>query len=263
MIRNVINSCLMTKKLKYSQLIERFIAGEMNEDELRWFGNELQTNAELSAELRLDKDLDNILQDEDVVEFRRKLISVFNESKQQDTSPKVVRMQPLWWQMAAAAAIAILVIAGGAILLTQQRSYTAEKLFSMYYDSNRTIELTRSGNANIVEAILKFQQKDYQGAALIFAEILDKDSSNIAVWFYNGISYIETNRIEDAVKAFKYIVEDKNNLYVEHAEWYLGLCYLKNEQLDFAVEQFQKIAANEKNYHHKEADKILEKLGRK
>ncbi|NTW26126.1 MAG: hypothetical protein HGA37_15615 [Lentimicrobium sp.] len=253
----------MTRKLKYSRLIERFIAGEMNEDELRWFGKELQTNAELSGELKLDKDLDNILLDEDVVEFRRKLISVFNESKQREAATKIVRMQPRRWQLAAAAAIAVLMIAGGALLLTQQRSYTAEKLFSMYYDTDRTIELTRSGNANIVEAILKFQQKDFQGASLLFAEILDKDSSNIAVWFYNGISYIETNRIDDAVKAFRYIVEDKNNLYVEHAEWYLGLCYLKNEQIDFAVEQFRKIADDQKNYHNKEANKILEKLGRK
>jgi len=253
----------MTKKLKYSRLIERFIAGEMNEDELRWFGKELQSNAELSGELKLDKDLDSILMDEDVVEFRRKLISVFNESKQKNSSSRVVRMQPRRWQIAAAAAIAVLMIVGGTILLTQQRSFTAEKLFSMYYDTDRTIELTRSGNANIVEAILKFQQKDFQGASLLFAEILDKDSSNIAVWFYNGISYIETNRIDDAVKAFKYIIDDKNNLYVEHAEWYLGLCYLKNEQIDFAVEQFRKIAADQKNYHNKEASKILEKLGRK
>ena len=253
----------MTRKLKYSQLIDRFIAGEMKEDELRWFGKELQTNAELSGELRLDKDIDNILLDEDVVEFRRKLISVFNESKQKEATTKIVRMQPRRWQLVAAAAIAVLMIAGGAILLTQQRSYTAEKLFSMYYDTDRTIELTRSGNANIVEAILKFQQKDFQGASLVFAEILDRDSSNIAVWFYNGISYIETNRIDDAVKAFRYIVDDKNNLYVEHAEWYLGLCYLKNEQIDFAVEQFRKIAADQKNYHNKEANKVLEKLGRK
>jgi len=140
----------MTRNLKYSQLIERFIAGEMNEDELRWFGKELQTNAELSGELRLDKDLDNILLDEDVVEFRRKLISVFNESKQKEATTKVIRMQPRRWQLAAAAAIAILMIAGGSLLLTQQRSYTAEKLFSMYYDTDRSIELTRSGNANIV-----------------------------------------------------------------------------------------------------------------
>lgn len=263
MIPNAKNSFPMTNKLKYSQLIERFIAGEMKEDELRWFGKELQSNAELSAELKLDKDIDNILLDEDVVEFRRKLISVFNESKQQEATPKIIRMQPRRWQMAAAAVIAVLVIAGGALLMTQQRSYTAEKLFSMYYDSEGTIELTRSGNANIVEAILKFQQRDYQGASLLFAEILDKDSSNIAVWFYNGISYIETNRIDDAIKAFRYIIEDRNNLYVEHAEWYLGLCYLKNGQIDFAVEQFHMIAADQQNYHYKDADKILEKLGRK
>lgn len=263
MIPNAKNSFPMTNKLKYSRLIERFLAGEMKEDELRWFGKELQSNADLSAELKLDKDLDNILLDEGVVEFRQKLISVLNESKQHGVSPKIIKLQPRRWQVAAAAVIAVLVIAGGALLLTQQRSYTAEKLFSMYYDSESTIELTRSGNANIVEAILKFQQGDHQGASLLFAEILDKDSSNIAVWFYNGISYIETNRFDDAIKAFRYIIKDKDNLYVEHAEWYLGLCYLRNGQIDFAVEQFRMIVANEQNYHNKDADKILVKLGRK
>lgn len=261
MIRSAKNSCPMTRKLKYSQLIERFLAGEMNEDELRWFSNELKSNAELSTELKLDNDLDKILLDEDVVEFRRKLLSIYNENKQLN-APRIIKLQPRKWQLAAAAAIAVLMITGGALLFTQQRSYTPEKLFSMYYDSDRSIELTRSGNANIVEAVLKFQQKDFQGASLLFAEILDRDSSNMAVWFYNGISYIETDRIDDAVKAFNFIVIDGNNLYVEHAEWYLGLCYLKNEQIDSAVNEFRKIAVDQNNYHKKEAEKILANLGR-
>ncbi len=260
MIRSAKNSCPMTRKLKYSQLIERFIAGEMNEDELRWFSNELQLNTELSIELKLDKDLDKVLLNEDVIEFRRKLLSIYDEKKQ--SAPKVVRLQARKWQLAAAAAIAVLMITGGALLFTQQRSYTPEKLFSMYYDSDRSIELTRSGNANIVEAVLKFQQKDFQGASLLFAEILDRDSSNMAVWFYNGISYIETDRIDDASKAFKFIIDDKKNLYGEHAEWYLGLCYLKNEQIDFAVNQFRKIAVDPNNYHKEEAERVLDKLGR-
>ncbi len=262
MIRSAKNSCPMTKKLKYSQLIDRFIAGEMNEDELRWFSKELQFNTELSNELKLDKDLDSILLDEDIVEFRRKLVSVIDESKQERT-PRIVRFHPQKWQLAVAATIAVLMLIGGSLLFTQQRSYTPEKLFSMYYDSDKTIELTRSGNANLVEAVLKFQQKDFQGASLLFAEILDNDPSNMAVWFYNGISYIETDRIDDATMAFKYIVEDKDNLYIEHAEWYLGLCYLKDEQIDSAVEHFRKIAVDPNNYHQKEAERILEKLGRK
>ncbi len=262
MIRSAKNFCPMTKNLKYSQLIEKFIAGEMNEDELRWFSKELQFNTELSTELKLDKDLDKILVDEDIVEFRRKLVSVFNESKEA-RAPKLIRMQPQKWQLAVAATIAVLMLIGGSLLFTQQRSYTPEKLFSMYYDSDKSIELTRSGNANIVEAVLKFQQKDFQGASLLFAEILDNDPTNMAVWFYNGVSYIETGRIDDAIMAFKYIVDDKKNLYVEHAGWYLGLCYLKNEQIDFAVDQFHKIAVDPNNYHQKEAERILEKLGRK
>lgn len=262
MIRSAKNSCPMTRKLKYSQLIERFLAGEMNEDELRWFSKELQFNTKLSTELKLDNDLDTIFFEEDVVEFRRKLLSIINESKQKATPP-MIRLHPQRWQLVAAAAIAILMITGGALLFTQQQSYTPERLFSMYYDSDKSIELTRSGNANIVEAVLKFQQKDFQGASLVFAEILDSDSSNMAVWFYNGISYIETDRIDDAIKSFKYIIDDKNNLYIEHAEWYLGLCFLKNEQIDFAVEQFRKIADDQNNYHQKEATKILENLGRK
>lgn len=261
MIRSAKNSCPMTRKLMYSRLIERFMSGEMNDDELRWFSNELKFNKELSTELKLDKDLDKILMDEDVIEFRKKLFSMLNASKQK-TSQRIFKLQPRKWQLAAAAAIAVLMMTGGAILFTQQHSYTPEKLFSMYYDSDKSIELTRSGSADIVEAVLKFQQKDFQGASLVFAEILDRDSSNIAVWFYNGISYIETNRIDDAVKAFQYIIDDKKNLYIEHAEWYLGLCYLKNEQIDFAVEQFRKIAIDQKNYHQKEAEKILAKLGR-
>lgn len=262
MIQSAKNSCPMTRKLKYSRYIERFLAGEMNEDELRWFSKELQFNAELSTELKLDKDLDDVLVDEDVIEFRRKLLSIYNEKKEAN-APKIIKLQPRRWQLAAAAAIAVLMITGGALLFTQQRSYTPEKLFSMYYDSENTIELTRSGNSNIVEAVLKFQQRDFQAASLLFAEILDKDSSNMAVWFYNGISYIETDRISDAATAFEYIINDKKNLYVEHAEWYLGLCYLKDEQIDFAVDQFRKIAADQNNYHKEEAVKILEKLGRK
>lgn len=260
MIQSAKNSCPMTRKLKYSQLIERFLAGEMNEDELRWFSKELQFNAELSTELKLEKDLDKILLDEDVVEFRRKLLSIMNANKQ--SKAPIIRLQPRRWQLAAAAAIAFLMITGGALLFTQQRSYTPEKLFSMYYDSDKTIELTRSGNANIVEAVLKFQQRDFQGASLLFAEILDRDSSNMAVWFYTGISYIETDRIDDAANAFKFIIDNEKNLYVEHAEWYLGLCFLKNEQIDFAVDQFRKIAVDQNNFHKQEAEKILQKLGR-
>jgi tetratricopeptide (TPR) repeat protein len=121
------------------------------------------------------------------------------------------------------------------------------------------VDQTR-GDQNIVEAVLKFQQKDFKMASVLFKNILDKDNSNIAVWFYYGISNIETQNYENSIKAFNTIIGQNDNLYIEHAEWYLGLCYLKNNQKDKAIDQFAVVASNSENFHQKEAKDILEKL---
>jgi tetratricopeptide (TPR) repeat protein len=111
-----------------------------------------------------------------------------------------------------------------------------------------------------VKAVIKFQQKDFRSASVLFKSILDKDNSNIAVWFYYGISNIETHNYNDAIKAFNTIIKQNDNLYIEHAEWYLGLCYLKNNQKDKAMDQFAVVASNPDNFHQQEAKNILEKL---
>jgi tetratricopeptide (TPR) repeat protein len=121
------------------------------------------------------------------------------------------------------------------------------------------VDLTR-GDENIVDAVIKFQQKDYATASDLFKKILNKDDSNIAVWFYYGIANIETQNYDNSINAFTTIIKQNDNLYIEHAEWYLGLCYLKNNQKDKALDQFVAIASNPENFHHQEAKNILEKL---
>jgi len=116
------------------------------------------------------------------------------------------------------------------------------------------------GDQNIVEAIIKFQEKDFASASVLFKSILDKDNSNIAVWFYYGISNIETKNYDNSIKAFNTIIKQNDNLYIEHAEWFLGLCYLKNNQKDKAIDQFVVVASNPDNFHRQEAKNILEKL---
>jgi tetratricopeptide (TPR) repeat protein len=80
------------------------------------------------------------------------------------------------------------------------------------------------------------------------------------VWFYYGISNIETKNYDNSIKAFTTIINQNDNLYIEHAEWYLGLCYLKNNQKDKAIDQFVVVASNPDNFHRQEAKNILEKL---
>ena len=132
-------------------------------------------------------------------------------------------------------------------------------IFEKYYTSKNIIDVTRGGDETI-GAVEEFQEKDFKSASFMFNEILQKDSNNISVRFYYGISCIETGNYDESVKSFQYIIDNNDNLYIEHAQWYLGLCYLKNEQKNKAIEKFKSISLDPDNCHQKEAENILKDL---
>jgi tetratricopeptide (TPR) repeat protein len=120
----------------------------------------------------------------------------------------------------------------------KQQEYTSDDtlsnsmLFSQYYD-NAVVDQKRGDVTE--EAIIKFQSNDFTEATPLFKEIILKDSSNIAVWFYYGVANLELQDYKKSEDAFKTIIKNTDNLYVEHAEWYLGLCYLKANNVKDAI----------------------------
>jgi tetratricopeptide (TPR) repeat protein len=248
----------MTNPLKHSATIEQYLANEMAPPERAAFRKELQESQELADELKFSQTIDSALIRDDIIELRRKLIAAINAGRAVKEEVPVVRMNTRKWWYAAASVLALCAVAATLYLQTP-RTVSNDSLFSQYYNSENIIDQTR-GDQNIVEAVIKFQQKDFKTASVLFKSILDKDNSNIALWFYYGISNIETQNFENSIKAFKTIIEQNDNLYVEHAEWYLGLCYLKSNQKQKAIDQFGVVAANPDNFHHKEAKDILDKM---
>jgi len=130
--------------------------------------------------------------------------------------------------------------------------------FEKYYVEN-TISHPRSG-VDKFDAIIKFQQKDFDSASYLFEKILKQDESNVTIKFYLGISNIETENYEKSIDLFKEIIENNDNLYVEHSTWYLGLCYLKIDDKEKATEQFQKLKSDPKGYYYKKSKSILKEI---
>ncbi len=248
----------MKTNLKHSASIEQYQANEMAPSERAAFRKELQSNPELANELRLSLTIDAAIQRDDIIDLRQKLISAKKVNHPVNNDVPVVRMntRKIWY---AAASLLILCAVAATLFLQTNRNLSNDALFSQYYNSENIVDQTR-GDQNILEAVIKFQQKDFATASVLFKNILDKDISNIAVWFYYGISNIETKNYDNSIKAFSTIIKQNDNLYIEHAEWYLGLCYLKNNQKDKAIDQFVVVASNPDNFHRQEAKNILEKL---
>jgi tetratricopeptide (TPR) repeat protein len=248
----------MKNNFKHSATIEQYLADEMAPSEQAAFMKELRSNPDMAEELKLSQSIDAALMQEDIIDLRRKLVAAINASHLIKKEAPVVQMYARKWWYAAASMLVLCAVAA-TLYLQIPRTVSNDSLFTQYYNSENIVDQTR-GDQNIVEAIIKFQQKDFASASVLFKSILDKDNSNIAVWFYYGISNIETKNYDNSIKAFNTIIKQNDNLYIEHAEWYLGLCYLKNNQKDKAVDQFVVVASNPDNFHRQEAKNILEKL---
>ena len=248
----------MTTNLKHSASVEQYLANEMAPSERAAFRKELRSSPDLANELKLSQSIDAAIGRDDIIDLRQKLISSINANHSVKADVPVIRMhiRKIWY---AAASLLVLCAVAATLFLQTSRNASNDELFSQYYNSENIVDQTR-GDQNILEAVIKFQQKDFASASVLFKNILDKDNSNIAVWFYYGISNIETKNYDNSIKAFSTIIRQNDNLYIEHAEWFLGLCYLKNNQKDKAIDQFMAVASNPDNFHRQEAKNILEKL---
>jgi tetratricopeptide (TPR) repeat protein len=248
----------MIYKFNHSATIEQYIANEMTPSERINFEQELKLNPDLAKELKLSQTIDSALMRDDIIDMRQKLIASMQAGREVKMEVPVVKMPSRKWWYVAASLVALIAVAF-TLYMQIPHAVSNDSLFNEYYNSENIVDQTRS-NQNIVEAVVKFQQKDYRTASALFKRILDTDNSNIAVCFYYGISNIETGNYDNSIKAFTAIINHIDNLYIEHADWYLGLCYLKNNQKAKAIGQFDIVASNPENFHQQEAKGILEKL---
>lgn len=138
-------------------------------------------------------------------------------------------------------------------------NHKTKSVFKQYYTTENVLNITR-GNNKSIDAIIEFQNKNFETSSYMFKQILNEDDSNITIRFYYGISCIETENYEESIKSFKFIIENNKNLYVEHAKWYLALCYLKIGKKEDAINQFEIIKEDKNNYYRKKAEIILKKI---
>ena len=106
---------------------------------------------------------------------------------------------------------------------------------------------------------LPLTNMDYPAALELFSQVLDADKENIPVQFYSGISNIELGQYQDALLPFQFIMDHKQNLYIERAEWYAALCHLKLNEDDNALNLFRNISLSNSFYKDR-AHEILKSI---
>jgi tetratricopeptide (TPR) repeat protein len=246
------------KTTDFSYFIERFNAGEMSDSEKLWFLKEMEQDPALRKEVDLRKETDDIIKKTDIINLREKLVNIEGSMKTGKTKP-----DPWHGILRYAAVVAGIIVLAGGLLLIPRPKLTGEGILEKYYAPYEAPSPSRSGsiisNADYNLAVEYYKVKDYRNAAVYFSKVLREEPKNMNSWLMNGISNFEISNYPEAESSFETVINDNNNLYIDHAQWYLALCYIKTGEAVKAKDQLREIK-DSGSIHGKEAGKILKQL---
>jgi tetratricopeptide (TPR) repeat protein len=251
----------MDNRIDYSGFIDRYLSEKMDKEELEWFRKEMESNSSLEEEVQMHRDIGKAILNEETLEFRARVASMFDR----DGAPVKVSRRLKIPQAArvAVASLALLMMVGSGLFLFSNRSIPADKLFDMYYEPYDGLVNVRSSNSQmtdiLVMAMQKYEEREFESALLLFETVLATDSENVTSRFYSGISYLETERYQVAQKSFNNVIDHDDNLFIEHATWYLGLCYLKTGEPEKAKNIFTAMT-DMPGHYSKTARRLLRNL---
>lgn len=245
-------------KMDYFLKIEDYLSGYLFGKELELFKNELKINSELNAEVNLRIEIDAVLRDKNLFEFRKLLQNKPTIGNRNYNGFSFRNEVYRTWQIAAASIVLVLLV-GGMWLMFSSKTYSSDRLITKYYEPARAVGQVRSveigSDDALKEAFTFYQQNDYVNALKYFSSL----DNQVTAKFYSGVCYIELEQYNKAKDSFEYVISDKDNLFIEQAEWYVGLIHLMNNEKDKATDQFNKISQTN-SFYADQAQEIIKYL---
>ena len=241
--------------------IDGFIYNELTEEEMALFEAELAYNKNLYSEIDLIKNIDKAIQEKDIMQLRNNLKDIANENTKEEKTERSISVRFRSRKIAISAVAASLILVMG---ITSILRYTSEdNIYQKFYTPYETTGISRSSNSisdqTFALALQKYNNQDYQSALDLLQEVITKDQKNMASHFYSAVSLQELGKYKNAIEEYEVVVFEKDNLFIEQAEWYIGLCFIQTKEDKKAINQFKKIAKG-KGFYQQKAVAILRKM---
>jgi len=241
--------------------VEEYIQNELRGSELMMFEDALSNDPELRTEYEFRKNVDSALQENDIMELRDQLDTIVATTHHNSISGlmKVMKHSKKW---IAAASITLLLTIGGGVFYHLHQPLNKDEIFDEYYKPYEATVAYRSANAELNGLLAKgfeaYRNKNFSRALTLFQKVLNQ-REDIAARMYSGISYIEVEKYRQANNSFSKVVNDKDNLFVEQAKWYMSICYVKIGDFDRSLYLLEDLKS-ESLYYRNQSEKLILKL---
>jgi len=269
----------MTMENKYEQ-IEQYAKGELKDDDLNSFEQEMQSDSELAAEADFYQNVADAIEDKKENERIDAILDNINplleadfflkELEKRDTiytqpQAKVVGMSPRkrnsrLRMYSIAASFLVIVVAG--CLIFSNTSYSNQSLAGNSYSDPGLSANLKSDNAAtspLEQGTNAYYTGDYLLAIKSFVTIPQGSDFYLEAQYNLAHTYYQLEDHNKAIDRFQYIIANSQDSKMrESADWYLALVYLAADQKNEQFDQLMNKMLTEENHRYHNFAKNLE-----
>lgn len=239
--------------------IRRYLRGEMKEEELKVFEDEVKNDEALKQEVQFQQ---KVFQDLEVVIKDEGKDKLNKARKQASNQPRVLVAAQPYLNIAALLALVVAVVAG--VYWSGSFSNGSDKLFAEHFQpyANTLTSQTRGGTEsfNSIDSAMHFYSMGDFETALKYLNNVESGERSSLVEFYKGNACLALERSGKAIEVFSDVQGQLPEKYEVQGKWYLALAYMKEERFSKAKKHLKVIANKENSFYADKAEKILNKL---
>ncbi len=252
------------------ELIEAYLANELSDTDRAAFEADMQRNADLLAEVTLQRNLRLGLRAIGIEQAVARARSQYEATTLQSGGASVRPLGSLWgaWSYWAVAASVVAVLTIGYVAYQQTRP-SADLAFIDSVTRNQADELAKelpvgavSPNARtqFLDAFNQYKAGRYDRAIEQLRTLpADKQSEPYKLYFL-GLSRLANKQPAEAIPLLKRAMTSPSVTIRQKSEWFLALAYVKNGQNEKALPLLRAISNSKAHPFQKTAQKLLHEM---
>lgn len=237
----MLNSKFENISNKELDAIERYLRGEMNDQELTGFKQRLAKNEELQKATAdyglLMEGVETAVLKSRLDDFHAELESADDNSNESLSDPN--KSRPLIKFLAAAT---LLLAVGLAAWFFAFQQSSQEQLFADYFEPDPGLITPMSSTDQYLfyTGMIDYKRENYEEAISTWEPLLEMKPESDSLNYFIGVAHLALGEATEALPHLQASVETTGSVFRDEAYFYLGLAYLKEGSEDSAFNALEK-----------------------
>ncbi len=244
-------------RFKYFERIQDYLAGELSEEDVALFENELKHNELLRDEFDLYQSIHHGIKVHNITQFKQAFSAIDDELDQQE-APIIQTNFSRVLKLAIGSVAASILIAF--IIYFFQDDSANQQLAATYWEEDRGVPslMGQTTNLSLNEAMYLYKEGDYATAMKRINSLKETHPQNDTLIYYAGIISYKLENYRSAIHAFKRI--SAHSVYHEKAEFRLAIVYLAFDKPKACIQVLNTILSDPYHLYFHQAKKLSKAL---